>query len=1497
MAELAKQWHFIYENPYESAEIKLDGKTIKFRTLKGYVTEFPYLKGQLCFIAKEDYYFDENDPVYLGIYHGDELTEQPEDTTFVFQMGRKFIDGGPLGNFLRWINHSEYENNVEAVLAMVLINGEKKQVILYKLKNSVLKGQQVLVNYGNDYFVNIKQLFFSPDDNDENVEELFSKNRKQYSKNKLISNHEHKNKIKDNNSSYYVSVVIECMIKGMDELRKYLYSMKNINLDLPFLEVTTQGELLPMEQQSKLTPLMYAALTGNLAAFGMLLEFGANIKRRQIFTGHTALFYVVSGNGSDQIKQAMISLLIKHKINLTAQDCDGLTIFHWCVKNNDFATLMFLCRTVSGNKILDYINNEGLCVVIYALALDKKEMFAYLIGRYKKKLVEDGEELSKELQIAKKINPNYSDYSRFLADIGLDKYLDENAKDEHNQTASEQEEHEENAFSEEGYGEDEYEEDEFSEKDGLEEESYISENASNSSECENNNNKRRKKSSEKKKNASKDSEAWKDVIFEFNLYKKSCFILVSDKQNSNERVFKIYKRFSSLCIWNQKKNTDVPLLKETGRPNAAFFYLYLNKEATIQDMFAILKKVLPVRQHGVQVKFKDINGNMSLMSLEVFMDNYEKLDPALDILDESDLKSYFNKTLKAEVEKNKQAGLIVKKPAKPVKPYLSIELWKNIRIEAFLEQSLVSCRENHKRIKRICWYAKIISKNNDTKRILTLYKRMSCYKKIEDRLFFNIKKNGAEFTVGFVNVESLEAGLKILRTVLPKEGKKTKIEIIDQKGAKSFFLDAEPNEEKAEKYLRKKQISAKVRPAIEQDANNNNQAQEEQIQVGKRKKDKISRESFEIGKRSKPVKHFSSMEVWSDIRIEAYIEKGNIAYGSKQKKNQIDCWRIKIISTKQEAKKICNHYKLLVLRKQKLSSQVIVTIESKKHSTEFTVGFPEAESIEEAIKIFQSILPKEGKKITIERVSSNMDTNNNNAHQEPQAQQALAAPMETEDGESSRNKVPQAENKENQQSDIERRKKKFSSAVWTNILIEAYAEKQDITYNNKRSRQNKIKCLVIKVISTNQDCIKVLNLYKNISDRKYKIDSRVIVTIASKKSLTEFTVAFPDVDKIEDAVQKFKSILPKGAKQLEIKVIAQNADVLGRNTTNNKGAQQEEKEHQPSQETHEIQVGQQNQKEQQTPTETDASASMKRNSQIENEKIKESNADVRIKRKAPDAVAIWENISIEAYADKQKIIAKNKGFSQKNIINCFVIKIISTNQDHSNIFKRYKDICHRKQKLKSKVIVTMPNIETSTEFTVGFPEAKSLEEAIQIFKSLLPKEGKKIPINIIGPNINSNDATIPELSDANKLSPYSSQTFFKPVDTHHLGMEHPFGIEQYKQFKFAEAMQIINERQIQTIPFISNDSELLTILNQANKNSHLLVIGRGDGTRSVYLRYFDRNGLQQLAPTTLCINACGNFYHEGKLISSQQELEAISNSIHSNIIVSLVSTALNPPGN
>ena len=69
-------------------------------------------------------------------------------TDYIFETETgMFIDGGPMGNHTRFINHSCNENCEAKFLAV-------NQVIILAVKD-IEKNKEILLNYGKDYFMNL----------------------------------------------------------------------------------------------------------------------------------------------------------------------------------------------------------------------------------------------------------------------------------------------------------------------------------------------------------------------------------------------------------------------------------------------------------------------------------------------------------------------------------------------------------------------------------------------------------------------------------------------------------------------------------------------------------------------------------------------------------------------------------------------------------------------------------------------------------------------------------------------------------------------------------------------------------------------------------------------------------------------------------------------------------------------------------------------------------------------------------------------------------------------------------------------------------------------------------------------------------------------------------------------------------------------------------------------------------------------------------------------
>lgn len=257
----------------------------------------------------------------LGEYLGEKIDESvEEDETYAFMLSdNSVLSATKKGNWTRFFNHSEKFSNVALE--------EKEHRIFFKAKVAINAGEQLLINYGKEYFSHkdFIPVTLLPEDGYETAQEI--KHRKSYSTTRVIDG-----------STYYVTPVIQAIL---DNKLADLKRLSREDLALPALPCEANA---PLDRK---TPLHLAVLAGNIEIISFLLQQGQVSKHQVTTNNQTALHLAFSTKDPFPIVQ----LLMNHGLDVYAQQLDGKTPLHLAIEKNDLKTVQLLIATSNQNAI------------------------------------------------------------------------------------------------------------------------------------------------------------------------------------------------------------------------------------------------------------------------------------------------------------------------------------------------------------------------------------------------------------------------------------------------------------------------------------------------------------------------------------------------------------------------------------------------------------------------------------------------------------------------------------------------------------------------------------------------------------------------------------------------------------------------------------------------------------------------------------------------------------------------------------------------------------------------------------------------------------------------------------------------------------------------------------------------------------------------------------------------------------------------------------------
>lgn len=289
--------------------------------------------------ATADMPYDDQQPKKLGQYKGKKIdfnkvldSKKEIDTSYYMDAPEEKnhikIDGKHNGNWTRFVNHSPNPNIYAEI--------DENHIWFIQLRD-IKAGEQLFIDYGHDYdFSAYDKLYLNTNDNWLSVADYYAN-----------PNHAYKVYVPTSAENKIAPVTL-----GFDKTSTHIYlpqayldfltkkSIKKLdisNWNLPIVGITKGKKL--SQKQPYATLLMLSAYTGQSDLLKMMLKTTANsalnINLQQTSTGRTALYFVVTGNGSVADKINMLTLLLDKGANPYLTDFEGKNLFHYCADLND----------------------------------------------------------------------------------------------------------------------------------------------------------------------------------------------------------------------------------------------------------------------------------------------------------------------------------------------------------------------------------------------------------------------------------------------------------------------------------------------------------------------------------------------------------------------------------------------------------------------------------------------------------------------------------------------------------------------------------------------------------------------------------------------------------------------------------------------------------------------------------------------------------------------------------------------------------------------------------------------------------------------------------------------------------------------------------------------------------------------------------------------------------------------------------------------------------
>ncbi len=362
----------------------------------------------------------------IGIYTGEIYTTikefeeylktNPEaDNSYAMAIGGRMIDAAKKGNFTRYINFSDSQDNVEFVEGK--LNGHK--VVKVITTKNISEGQQFLVNY-NTYEERASKLYYflNPGDGSQSASELCDEYAEQYQLVRMPFATE-LFRLKKNNNVYVTSIgkaILEDKLLSEVEEMPFLAS-----INLPFLKANTSKSILDFDEADAFTPLMMACYLGQLGNTKWLIKFNANINQQQNHSGNCPLFFALEGYAATAASKIpyvkIIQLLISEGANIFTHDRADRIFLHKAISilsAKDFKTVMTVIRKqedIVFNDLFTYIDENDSDILMHCLKMKSFDKAKILLDMFPEYFIENCRNKQQKLFCKKEFNNAISDYN------------------------------------------------------------------------------------------------------------------------------------------------------------------------------------------------------------------------------------------------------------------------------------------------------------------------------------------------------------------------------------------------------------------------------------------------------------------------------------------------------------------------------------------------------------------------------------------------------------------------------------------------------------------------------------------------------------------------------------------------------------------------------------------------------------------------------------------------------------------------------------------------------------------------------------------------------------------------------------------------------------------------------------------------------------------------------------------------------------------------------
>lgn len=368
------------------------------------------------------------------------LKESDSDNSYAMKIKKNIIDAKLKGNFTRFINHSDMQDNVAFFEKKI---GKNTVVDVIATRN-IQAGEQLLIDYNthDDRFIS-EFFFLNPSDSWLSAREVYDAYVKEYQlvkmninlplfklkegdllyvtqlgaeilKNyggEIINNNEDDDDViiqgsnliiiedeeddmdEDDELNYHESLSSVFFLQGSQTViidhNKKAVTQKII--DLPFIKLHEDGKtILDFNQTDSFTALMYACYWGQIENVKWLINAGANVNQQQNHSGMSAVFFALQGYCEGLVVTdrylEIISFLVASGVNIASYDRTEQSFLHKAIEllgKDSFQTLInHLKEKTDFIKILNFLDANNMDPILFCFRQKNFEKAEILLNCY-----------------------------------------------------------------------------------------------------------------------------------------------------------------------------------------------------------------------------------------------------------------------------------------------------------------------------------------------------------------------------------------------------------------------------------------------------------------------------------------------------------------------------------------------------------------------------------------------------------------------------------------------------------------------------------------------------------------------------------------------------------------------------------------------------------------------------------------------------------------------------------------------------------------------------------------------------------------------------------------------------------------------------------------------------------------------------------------------------------------------------------------------------------